>query len=170
MVGGSSQDTSDSDAELIEIVQRGFRYALALTHDPASAEDLAHEALVSMLRSPAPRSAPYFFTIIRSRFVDQRRRENAVSTQSLEDVEEVRLAELLDSPADTVDGEALERALGRLRPQEREVLMLACVENLTCAQIAEIFGRPRGSITSLLYRAQQKLRQLVLHGSSEASS
>ncbi len=151
-------------------MQRGFRYALALTHDPARAQDLVHEALVSILRSQSPRTAPYFFTVIRSRHVDQRRRDEVVSMESLEDIDESRIAELLDAEADTVDGEALERALARLRPEEREVLMLACVENLTCAQISEVFGRPRGSITSLLYRAQQKLRQLVIRGSSETPS
>jgi RNA polymerase sigma-70 factor (ECF subfamily) len=160
----------DADTELVGLIQRGFRYALALTHDSALAEELAHDAFVSMMRSGDQRSAPYLFTVIRSRFVDQRRHEEVLPMASLEDVDESELARLLDEATDDVDREALDRALARLRPMEREVLMLACVEEFTCAQIAEIFGRPRGSVTSLLFRAQQKLRQLVLRGSSEASS
>jgi len=160
----------DADPELVGLLQRGFRYALALTHDPGQAEDLVHDAFLSMMRSGELRSAPYLFTVVRSRFVDQRRHDEALPMASLEDIDEAELARLLDETTDEVDREAFDRALARLRPVEREVLMLACVEDFTCAQIAEIFGRPRGSVTSLLYRAQQKLRQLVLRGSSEASS
>lgn len=165
----SPKDPSRDDAELVEIVQRGFRYALALTHDPERAEDLVHEALVSILRSPGLHSAPYLFTVIRSRYIDRLRHDEVLPMGRLEDLDESVLAQTLDGDGASVDGEALESALARLRPVEREVLMLACVENMTCAQIAEIFGRPRGSVTSLLQRAQQKLRALVLRGSSEAS-
>ncbi len=158
-------ENRSSQADLVEIAQRGFRYALALTHDRTGAEDLVHEALVSLLRSRGPRTAPYFFTVIRSRFIDQRRLDEGLPTESFEDVDEARVAKVFESEEQAIDQEALERALARLRPQEREVLMLSCVEDLTCAQIAEVFGRPRGSVTSLLSRAQHKLRELVLRGS-----
>ena len=64
---GAHLDAKDSstftDAERL---QSGYRYALALTHQPADAEDLVHEAWVNLYRRyGAVTSNALFFTAIR---------------------------------------------------------------------------------------------------------
>lgn len=169
MDGESAALRPGGDAALVELVQRGFRYALALTHDPTQAEDLVQDAALALLRSQAPPTAPMLFTILRNRFVDQLRRDERVEPEGLERADDAQVAAALDARLDERDTGRLDRALARLRPEEREVLMLACVEDLTCAQIAELFGRPRGTVTSLLFRAQRKVREALGYGTREAA-
>ncbi len=58
-----------------ELFQRGFRYALALTHEPDRAADLLQDACVACLSAKAPWRVGYLFAAIRSRCIDQYRRQ-----------------------------------------------------------------------------------------------
>jgi RNA polymerase sigma-70 factor, ECF subfamily len=53
----------------------------------------------------------------------------------------------------------LHEALGSLREDERETLFLAVVEGYTAEEIAQLSGRPRGTVLSMLFRAKGKLRE-----------
>ena len=64
-------------------------------------------------------------------------------------------------------GPALHRALGTLRPDERETLFLAVVEGYTAQEIADMTQRPRGTILSLLHRTKEKLRNLLRRPGAE---
>jgi RNA polymerase sigma factor (sigma-70 family) len=58
-----------------------------------------------------------------------------------------------------VDTRAMLRmALGRLRPEEREVLRLVAWEDLTAADAARALGLPAGSVRRLLHQARTALR------------
>lgn len=52
----------------------------------------------------------------------------------------------------------LERALDQLRATEREILFLSVLEEYSAREIAELTGRPRGTILSIIHRAKKKLR------------
>jgi len=58
-------------------------------------------------------------------------------------------------------GEALHKALGRLRVEERETLFLAVVEGFSTQEIAAMTNRPRGTVLSMLHRTKSKLRKLL---------
>ena len=64
----------------------------------------------------------------------------------------------------SADDDDLHQALGRLKRSERELLYLAIVESYTATEIAEITGRPRGTVLSTLHRSKQKLRDLLTRG------
>jgi RNA polymerase sigma-70 factor (ECF subfamily) len=53
------------------------------------------------------------------------------------------------------------RELDRLKPKERQMLWLAYVERFSHKEIAEIVGFTPGSIRPLLFRAKQKLADLL---------
>ena len=55
----------------------------------------------------------------------------------------------------------LARALGRLKPQQREILWLAYAQGSSHAEIAEIVGVSSKSIKSLLFRARRKLAEFL---------
>ncbi len=52
----------------------------------------------------------------------------------------------------------LRAALGRLKPEEREVLRLVAWEDLTAADAARALGLPAGSVRRLLHQARTALR------------
>ena len=138
--------------DLDDLLQRGFRYALALTHDRPFAEDLVQDACLNLTRRGGPWKLSYFFATIRNRFIDRTRQMAILKFHPLNGAEEPI------APAAFADDE-LERALGELRPEERELLYLSAVESLSASDLAAQTGRPRGTVLSILHRAKAKLRQ-----------
>ena len=145
------------------LLLHGFRYALSLTHEPTQAEDLLQDAWVAVLRAGGPRKRAYLFSAIRSRFLDQRRREQLVAIESLDDTDthQEHTAERTDEML-FADVQMLEKALVILRPVEREALLLFDVEGYTAKEIATLTGHPRGTVLSLIHRSRQKLKKHLL--------
>src|SRR5271156_4822901 len=74
-----------TDAELL---QAGYRYALALTHHPEDAEDLAQEAWLNLSRRYGRvESRAILFTTVRNLFIDQCRRRKVVQFESMDQEE-----------------------------------------------------------------------------------
>ena len=65
------------------------------------------------------------------------------------------LGALLDAEGATV----LERAMGQLPQEQRAVLVLRVVEELSYAEIAETLGISPGTVMSRLFRARERLAQ-----------
>lgn len=154
------------EPEFEQLLRSGFRYALSLTHDRSEAEDLVHDTCVAIMRAGGKWEKGYFFAAIRNRFVDRVRRNRKILFVSLDgQAESGELNEDLLSE-DLIENDVLEtgllhRALGSLRPDERETLFLAVVEGHTAHEIASMTHRPRGTVLSLLHRTKQKLRKLL---------
>ncbi|HTV83061.1 MAG TPA: RNA polymerase sigma factor [Acidobacteriaceae bacterium] len=55
----------------------------------------------------------------------------------------------------------IQAMLRRLRPRERELLWLACVEDMDHGEIAAATGLSRLSVRTLLFRARAKARQML---------
>jgi len=64
----------------------------------------------------------------------------------------------IDVPLERAD---LTRALGKLKPLQREILWLAYGQGSSHAEIAEIVGVSSKSIKSLLFRARRKLGEFL---------
>lgn len=141
-------------AAIEDLLQRGFRYALALTHDHAAAEDLLHDAWASVLSKRRVDSAPYLIRTIRNRWIDQLRRSRVVP-----------MVALADEPVDphvgaersVVAADEIASALGSLSADEREVLYLNAVEGWTAAEIGALTQRSRNTILSILARARRRV-------------
>jgi RNA polymerase sigma-70 factor (ECF subfamily) len=145
-------------SDLRALLLSGYRYALSLTHHRSQAEDLVQDAWVAVLQARGPRTRAYLFTAIRSRFLNEHRRERLVPMVPLEDSYD---AASDDPPLPDVGPAALERALGALRPVERETFYLASVEGYTADEIGKLMQTPRGTVLSLLHRARAKLRRAL---------
>ena len=152
----SMRRSATADA-LDDLLRRGYRYALSLSQDPAHSEELLQEACLRISRRGGPWHAGYLFKTIRNLLVDTRR---AVARRPAEPLtDEGPRAPPPHEPdygADEIAG-----ALAQLRPEDREMLFLAAVESYTTAEIADLTGRPRGTILSALHRAKKKLRELL---------
>jgi RNA polymerase sigma-70 factor (ECF subfamily) len=149
------------ESQLRDLLQRGYRYALSLTHEPDQAEDLVQDAALSISRRGGPWNMPFLITIIRNRFIDVYRRKKLVPFESID--EQAYDIYEDDSLPDPVENDHMEAILAGLKPAEREILYLSAVEEYTTAEIAEMTGRPRGTVLSLLHRTKLKLRKRLTH-------
>lgn len=145
--------------DLQTLLHRGFRYALALTHDRAEADDVVQDAWVAVLNAGQPRSPGVLFRAIRSRFIDRYRRKRLVSISSLEThpgnhIDPNSNADI----AGMIAYDEIEHALGSVRAEERELLFLHAVEGYTADEIGALTDRTSGAVRVLLYRVRQKLQ------------
>ena len=157
------------------------RYATAavnlsarLVNDRALAEDLAQEAFArSFARlasyDPERRFAAWFLQIVRNITIDhlRQKRLKTVSLSQLED------AGYHGPPSESADAspyrqaergqlaDAIDRALQRLRPEYREVVVLRYQEGLTNLEIGEILALPSGTVKTHLHRARKELASLL---------
>jgi len=160
----ASSSPSFTDAERL---QSGYRYALALTHQPADAEDLVQEAWLNLSRRYGRvESNALLFTAVRNLFVDQCRRKKIVQFDSIDQPEPPVLpAAVEEEPG--VKGD-LETLLAVLRPVERETLFLHYYQGHTAEEIAQMTGQPRGTVLSLLHRAIAKLREAAANPATQS--
>lgn len=147
-----------------ELLQRGYRYAMSLTHDSARAEDLLQDSWVAILHAGGGRTIAYLFNSIRSRFINQYRRERLVPMVQLDEAIERGLPDTTEKNKDGLlraSYESLEQALAQLRSIEREALFLAVVEGYTAQEIADLTQQGRGTVLSLIHRAKAKMRRFL---------
>jgi len=151
------------DANLFdEHIPRLRRYARALTNDRTQADDLVQECLtrawekLSLWQRGTDLRA-WLFTILHNLFInDLRRRKNHPELLALDD-------EALDAPrrATQEDGlglRDLQAALNRLPLDQREVLLLVGLEEMSYEEVAKTLGIPIGTVMSRLSRARERLR------------
>jgi len=148
---------ANQPSALEELLQRGFRYALSLVHNKEVAQDLVQEACLRIKKRDGPWEIAYFITTIRNCYIDQYRRQQKITFYSVDD-----FSNMVDPNTcwPSPDPE-LERALDRLRVTEREILFLSVLEEYSAREIAELTGRPRGTILSIIHRAKKKLRSWI---------
>lgn len=155
----------DSTTPQPDLLDRGFRYALSLTHHEARAADLLQEACLAVVKAGGSWTRAYLFTAIRSRHLNQRARDRLVVLEPVADAEvpteDDVFGGLTDDPLEALEDEALAQGLGSLPAAQREALFLAAVEDYTAQEIADLTDRPRGTVLSLIHRARHKLRALL---------
>lgn len=152
--------------ELAAMLQTAYRYALALTHDEALADDVLQEACLSLLKARAGWSQAYLLTAVRTRFIDHCR----AAGRDAEAGPKLRLHDGGNerSPVEQADRRAvLHDALGRLRSEEREVLFLHAAAGYSAGSIGVMTGQPRSTVLTLLQRGQRKLSEMLRRDAAE---
>lgn len=142
------------------------RYAFALLRNRDDADDLVHDCLLRALdklhtrREDADVRA-WLFTIMHNLFVTQhRRRRSRPMTESLDDRNAAE-ASLRPSQEDNLHWHDLLRGLAHLPEEQRSVVLLVSVEDLSYAETAAVLGVPIGTVMSRLARGREKLRQFT---------
>lgn len=143
--------------ELVTLLHQGYRYALALIHDRTKAEDLLQEAWLAVLQAGGAWEKAYLFSAIRSRYINQGKRDKLVAFVSFEDVHDMAASGTETAMESGLLMDELECRLQHIRPLEREALFLSVVEGYTAKEIADHTGHPRGTVLSLIHRARKKL-------------
>lgn len=147
----------DQSENIDELLQNGYRYALALTHDSQLAEDLLQTACLKISRRGGPWNIRYLITTLRNAHIDNLRRSRKLDFYPIDDEDLVGDVDMLLSSFDP----QLESALAQLQDDVRELLYLSVVEDYSVTELAELTQRPRGTILSLLHRTKKRLRSLL---------
>ena len=148
---------------LVDLIPRLRRYARALVGDRASADDLVQDTLerawakLHLYRRGTDLRA-WLFTVMHNVHVNKLR--SARSTDPLED----EMPELAQRAAqgDALVVRDLDRAIARLPAEQRAVLLLVTLEEMSYEQVARALGIPIGTVMSRLSRAREKLRAMML--------
>lgn len=158
-------------AQLQAHVPRLRRYARALTGNRESADDLVQDTLErawtkralwdETVDGRAGSLRAWLHAVMHNLFVNGIKRTRR--TESLDDRDDA--ADLLpaqDASAET--GAALrdlQRALAQLSAEQREVVLLVGLEQMSYAETAQALGVPIGTVMSRLSRGRERLRQLL---------
>lgn len=141
------------------------RYARALVRDADGADDLVQDCLERALSRlhqfrDGTNMRAWLFTIMHGVFVNGLRRKPVAAVDPLDPMVEKRLF----TPPEQGHGlvmRDLEAALRRLPDEQREIVILIGLENMTYKQAAEIAGVPMGTVMSRLARARARLNELM---------
>jgi RNA polymerase sigma-70 factor, ECF subfamily len=161
-----------ADAEgIIMHIPHLRRYARALTGNHASAEDLVQDTLERAwkrmaLWRPGSNLRAWLFTIMHNLYVNQIK-AGARGVNRNADHSEIELP--VSPPQEgRLELRDLNRALQRLPHDQREVVLLVGLEQMSYDEAAKVLGVPIGTIMSRLSRGREQLRSLMNRGSSPA--
>jgi len=151
---------------IVEHIPRLRRYARALVGDRHSADDLVQDTLeracnkFHLWRTGSDLRA-WLFAVMHNIFINQVRSARHQLEQSMEEVPVV--------PTRATQGDALElaeveRALRILPAEQREVLLLVAVEQMSYAQASRVLSLPVGTVMSRLSRARERMRAAMAGG------
>ncbi|RDU96851.1 sigma-70 family RNA polymerase sigma factor [Trinickia dinghuensis] len=155
------------EADVVAWLPQLRRYARALTRDAAWADDLVQdtaERALTRVRAFRPDSnlRAWLLTILRHIYLDQLRAHREIALD-----DEHGPWQALEAPSGQVDSLVLrdvQRMLYRLPLEQREVLLLVCVEELSYQEAASVLGVPLGTVMSRLSRAREQMRSMLVEG------
>lgn len=150
-------------ASLAEQIPRLRRYARALTGSAQTADDLVQDCLERAWRKahrwePGTDLRAWLFTVMHNLYVNGLRRKGP-------ETEPMEHTDYVDPRASGADAglalRDLEQGLALLSAEQREVLLLVCLEDMTYEQVAAVAGVPIGTVMSRLHRARERMRTFM---------
>ena len=150
------------DEQLRELIPRLRRFAVSLTRNSSSADDLVQATLERAIIAWASKRIEgdlraWLFSILYRQFLDAHRRSRRYA----------RMLEFFTGRDDVqpsvermVIAQSTLQAFDRLTTEQRALLLWVSVEGLSYKEVAEILVVPIGTVMSRLSRARQALRQL----------
>jgi RNA polymerase sigma-70 factor (ECF subfamily) len=146
------------------VLDRLFGAAILILHDRTNAEDAVQETLIRTwrdlprLREP-DRFDPWIHSVLVHACLDLARHERRNRLEL--EVPAWITDEAEGFETDLADRDAIGRALARLHPRERAVLVLRFFLGMTPPQIAEALRVPVGTAKSRLHNAQGAMRAAI---------
>ena len=147
-------------SELVALLPRLRRYAMTLTRSASEAEDLAQAACERALRAQArwqegTRLDAWLFSIARNLWIDQlrkRRREGAGEALDLHP--ELQGEDGRQVTETSLTAGSVQQALEEMPPEQRDLLLLVCVDGLSYRDASDRLSIPIGTVMSRLSRAR----------------
>ena len=174
LVRGALNGAESAFRDIVLRYQRPvYGLIVRMVRNPSRAEELAQDTFVKAFRAlhtyDAQRKfSAWILTIAHHVAIDELRKcslDTEPLEQTTEDGERVREFADTSAPTPAVVAEraeladVLQRAIGRLRPEYREVVTLRYERELDYDEIADITGLPMGTVKSSLHRARKELAE-----------
>jgi RNA polymerase sigma-70 factor, ECF subfamily len=154
-----------------QYMRPAYYVALGYVGRPDDALDLSQDAFVNAFRhikrfDSSKRFFPWFYSILKNLCMNhinriRRRREDSIDEMAEEGQPSIPIESV--SPEESVVRKDLEDKIGqallRLKPKDREIIILQHFQDYTYQQIADLLGIPIGTVMSRLYGARGALRR-----------
>jgi len=156
---------SEFESLVAREIPRLRRYARALTSNAARADDLVQETLLRAIAKGHSWQAgtnlrAWLFTIMHNQHINLVRR--AVRDEATVDIEQLSTSLVATSdPTASRQLRELERALGCISEEQREVILLVGLEGMSYKAATQILNVPVGTVRSRLSRGRDALRRLL---------
>jgi len=156
--------------ELVAAIPRLRRYARVLTGDASRADDLVQDTLGRAWEKRSLWQAgtdlrAWLFTVMHNMHVNQRalarREEGNLSLDAEGEFGAARQVSVHGNALESIELSEVAAQMERLPAEQREVLLLAAVEELRYEEIAALLSIPVGTVMSRLSRARDKLRRMA---------
>ena len=167
--------------ELVRRYERPvFSLVFRMVRDRETAEDLAQDTFIKVLNHidkyrPEFKLSSWLFKIANNVAIDHLRKrqldtislDGSPHAMSASEVEATRF-DIADSSENALDelaarelGSTIEQAIGKLRPEYRNCIMLRHVEGRSYEEIAATLDLPLGTVKTYIHRARNELRILL---------
>lgn len=174
----AEEGEKEAFAEIYDFyVVKIFRFVYLKTSSKETAEDLTSETFLKYWKYikakvkadekekiENSKIGSFIYKIARNLIIDFYRRKNYETVEiSEEDKETIidRKQDILAELNRKQEIEELRKALGRLKDDYQEILILRYVEDLSITEIAEITEKKKGAIRVQLYRATKMLEKVM---------
>lgn len=157
-------DRNDPRDELVTHLPAMRAFALSLTRNGATADDLVQEAILKAWSKfetfePGTNMRAWLFTIVRNTFYSLHRKRQ----REIEDPDGIMSGAMAVKPDH--DGRLMmdefRVAFGKLTDEQREVLTLVGAEGFSYEEAAEMCGCAVGTVKSRTNRARKRLAELM---------
>ena len=155
---------SDMLHQIEPVIPALRRYARTLVRNHAAADDLVQDCLERAVRHWGQRRddgnpRPWLFAILHNLAVNQFRRTASRGRHvTIDEVPDHEVGQNAVQEQKLMYQDVIEK-LAKLPDEQRAVLLLVAVEDLTYAEAARVLNIPIGTVMSRLSRARERLQQ-----------
>lgn len=163
---------SDPREQIVEHLPEMRAFALSLTRNPSSADDLVQDTIIKAWKSfhqfqSDTNLRAWLFTIVRNTFYSDLRKRRRELNHVEESVAEAAGNSLsLDPIIEVMD---FEKAFSLLPDEQREALTLVGASGMSYEEAAEMCGVAIGTIKSRINRGRKKLAELLDYEEAEVN-
>ncbi|NTV37012.1 MAG: RNA polymerase sigma factor [Anaerolineaceae bacterium] len=143
--------------------QRLYAYALRLTGDPSSADEVVQESLVAAWQGAGRfrgqgRVIAWLLGIVHHKALSMLRRKPTEDLDTAEDLQDPAMPTPAEQAASREDSRQVKQAVARLSSEHRAVLELVFYQGLSLDETASVLNCPLGTVKSRLSYAKASLR------------
>ncbi|HLR77306.1 MAG TPA: sigma-70 family RNA polymerase sigma factor [Balneolaceae bacterium] len=177
LTGCEVKKQQDFEEEIIPHLDAMYNFALRLTADPSSAEDLVQDSIVKAYRffnsyEKGTNAKAWLFRILKNSYINNYRKQSKqpgkVDYDEVASFYETIRADRTDTSdledrmfRDLIDDD-ISKALDELPEDFRTVVLLCDIEDFTYEEIANMLDVPIGTIRSRLHRGRNLLKSQLL--------
>jgi RNA polymerase sigma-70 factor, ECF subfamily len=160
------------DGLYLLFADRIYRYLLTRLANVEAAEDLTTQVFIRLIEKVGmydigPKDnvaifSAWLYRLAYNKMVDVIRSQKRANLVDLERAEDLPGRPFLDDIDARLDFEAILEKLAFLNEQQREVIVLRFVEEMSIAETAQIMQKSEGAVKALQHRALESLRRYLV--------